>query len=457
MADADQHDPGNTDDELDLKSFYRDDADMGLEEGFRTAQGVDVEEFHRSEAGPETEYSSGPGAGAAGHLPNSLYTAPQWHPSDAAKEVQNSRGTTEEGDQPRSNAAAVATGPNAAAEAEAAPIPAGETDVPYEDVLPAEPAKLSQNPIVRFAVIGGFLGIVFGACLIGLSWVLSKPAGPYDLGPMTSNAVGLRGHLFTKWDDDKLQYRLSFEPSDPDLHTLFALAVSNPPQPLSIGIQLKDSMGFVLCTRQIVLKYDYANAAAASAPPADKADAGKPGTVAPAPPVDPAQAAAAEKQREHGKDVFQTQNGPDGQIASINAQGTIPCSGDAYGKVTNWSFTPDFPSLSEQNDLLKQQAEKRADADRASVVRKRTPSKGADKTISFSIEGDDAIMGYDPVAGVLETGTGEAFYVEKEGGQVNLAAWQAFPIRIHYRCDSTSYCTLTRVGSGAVLHARLRK
>lgn len=457
MADADQREPGSTNDELDLNNFYRDDADAHGQEYPRTTQGVDIHDFYRSDLDPETEDSSWQGAEADGQLPNSLYTAPQWHPSDAANQEQNSGGPTVDGDKPHPEAAAAQAEPNAATEAGPAPVPVAEMDGPYEEMPPAEPAKLSQNPIVRFAVIGGFLGILFGAALIGLSWLLSKPAGPYDLGPMTSNAVELKGHLFTKWDDDKLQYRLSFEPSDPDLHTLFALAVSNPPRPLSIGIQLKDSMGFVLCTREVLLKYDPAIAAAAPAPQAGTADAAKPDAVASAPPVDAAQAAAAEKQREQGKDIFQTQNGPDGQIASINAQGTIPCSGDAYGKVTNWSFTPDFPSLSEQNDLLKQQAEKKADADRATVAHKRSASRGADRTISFSIEGDDAIMGYDASAGILETGTGESFYVEKEGGQVNLAGWQAFPIRVHYRCDSTSYCTLTRTGSGAVLHARLRK
>jgi hypothetical protein len=455
MADTDQREPGNTNDERDSRGYYPESADGAGHDGSHTTQGVNFREFYRSDLDPED--SNWHGADEAGQLRSSLYTEPQWHPSDGENQTQNSGATMVDGDQPHPEPAAALAEPNAPADAEPAPDPVVEMDGPYEELPPAEPAKLSQNPIVRFAVIGGFLGILFGACLIALSWVLSKPEGPYDLGPMTSNAVGLRGHLFTKWDDDKLQYRLSFEPNDPDFHAAFALAVSNPPQPLSIGIQLKDSMGFVLCARQIALKYDSANAAAASALPAGTADAGKPGTVAPVQPVDPAQAAAMEKQREQGKDVFQTQNGPDGQIASINAQGTIPCSESAYGKVTNWSFTPDFPSLSEQSDLLKQQAAKKSDADRAAATHKRNANKTADRTISFSIEGDDAIMGYDPSAGVLETGTGESFYVEKEGGQVNLAGWQAFPIPIHYRCDSTSYCTLTRTGSGAVLHARLRK
>jgi|HubBroStandDraft_1064217.scaffolds.fasta_scaffold24748_3 hypothetical protein len=457
MADTDQQNPDGTDDDLDLRSFYRDSEDAARYDSARTALGENIGDFHRSDSDAYGRESVEQRAETDQPLPNSLYTAPQWHPGQAAEAEQNSAGAAAVPDQPPSIAATADAEPIAATEAEAAQIPPSPAARTNEEVLRAGLAKLGENPIVRFAVVGGFLGILFAACLIGLSWLLSKPAGPYDLGPMTSNAVGLRGHLFTKWDDDKLQYRLSFEPSDPDLHTLFALAVGNPPQPLSIGIQLKDSMGFVLCTREVVLKYDPAIAAAAPAPQTGTADSSKPDAVAPAPSVDAAQAAAAEKQREQGKDIFQSQNGADGQIASINAQGTIPCSEDAYGKVTNWSFTPNFPSLSEQNDLLKQESEKKADAERAAAARKRATNKPADKTLRFSIEGDDAIVGYDAGAGILESGTGESFYVDKEGGQANLAGWQAFPIRIHYRCDSTSYCTLTRAGSGVALHARLRK
>jgi hypothetical protein len=262
----------------------------------------------------------------------------------------------------------------------------------------------------------------------------------------------LKGHLFTKWEDNKLQYRLSVQPSDDDLHKAFAFAVSNPPRPLAMTVQLKDAMGFVLCTHQILLKYDPVGAAAAAAADAPPAKAGGAPAVQAA---DPAQVEAAEKQREQGKDLFQTQNGADGRIESLNAQGTMPCSSGAYEKVVAWSLIPDFPSLAEQNDLMKQQAEKRAEAERAIAARKKAAQKPVDRTLTFSIEGDNAIVGYDPGAGVLETSSAMAFYVEK--GSQNLSAWQDFPVHVHYPCDQTSYCTLTRAGGGQQLHAKLRK
>jgi hypothetical protein len=452
MADADRHDPNGSHSEPDFDRYYRDRVETGQQENARTTSGVNIRDFYLDDR-DEEEYRSS-------------YDEPRHHDSVDEDPHWRQEGSEETGGEahspPAANAAVSASGADGApadapVEALAAEGEWVEPEAAPEEDVPAAPAKLAENPVVRFAAIGGLLGILFGAAMIGLAWLLGKPDGPYDLGTVTSNAVGLKGHLFTKWDDDELQYRLAFEPSDSSLHSAFAVAVSNPPRPLSIGIQLKDAMGFVVCTRDIVLKYEPAVAAAAApaVPGAVKGGDGSSGTPAP-PPMDAAQLAAGEKQREQGKDVFQPQNGADGQVAAINAQGVIPCSDKAYAKVVAWGFTPDFPSLTEQSTLLKQQSDKQSEEHNL-AAHKRSTAKPPDKTLRFSIEGDDSIVGYDPSSGVLEGESGEDFFVEKEAGLTNLAAWRDFPIRIHYRCDQTSLCTLTRPESGTLLHARLRR
>jgi len=466
MADADHDDKREHRDDLDLSRFYREDPGRGGPESAQSSRPLDAFDYHRPDEdnyGPDgqsdhdqyahDQYAQDQyvrdayGHEYAGHAdgyhegeepqelsPDFLPTfdsAPAWHPARAAEELA------------RAQAAEAAR----AAEAAAAEQAAVALESPVEDEPEPEvahsvqpqtvqlvpglkiPANWKQNPIVRFAVVGGFLGIVFGACLIGFAWLFAKPEGPYDLGNATLTAVGLKGHLYTKWEDDKLQYRLSMEPSDSEYLPGLTFALKNPPHPLSFGIQLKDAMGFVLCTREIVLKYN---------------------------PAAPA-LLAAESQREQGKDIVQEMIGSDGQIASLVAQGQIPCSDKAYGKVVAWNLTPDFPSLTEQKDLMKQQAEREANEERQAAARRRGPQKNADKTLTFSIEGDDSVVGYDATSNVLETGTGESFYIDKKELAAGSVANWPFPVRIHYRCDQTSFCTLIRAGSGTALHAKMRR
>lgn len=443
MADADHQDPGGSSDDLDLKAFYRDNPDAAPPK--RTTQSIDIKDYLRPEDAGEQASQSAP-ASSPEQLAHSLYSPPQYHPADAAAALAKgeSGGAPEQPETPPAIAPAANDAAGVAAEQAQGPDPNQPHPADaYEgnaEALPPAPPLAGSNPIVRFAAIGALLGVGVGVIAIGFSWMTRKPPEPYDLGTSTSTAVGLRGHLFTKWDDDKLQYRVTFEPADKDLHRAFALAVSNPPHPLSIGIQLKDAMGFVLCTREIALRYDSAAAAAQQSPA-----------------VDMAQLAAQEKQREQGKDMFQSQPGADGLVQSISAQGQMPCSDAAYSKAVAWGFTPDFPTLAEQNDQVKQEVEKQATIERAVAARKHPQAKAPEKTLVFSIEGDESIVGYDPSAGMFETNSDVSFLVDKDNGQANLAAWQQFPIRVHYHCDQTSYCTLMRTGGGAPLRARLHR
>lgn len=451
MADEHGQDPNEFINQAELRGLYRDGPDPEGPSIAHTPQKRDIRDYYLPDDEPyadEEHLLTEPH-----HAPDLVDHEEQWHPEKAAEALALAQAEPVIDAVPQPATAAITDLQAQSAEIlEPTDEAIGPPDEPGKPLLQPQPAKWDKSPIVRFAAIGGFLGIVFGACLIGFTWLFGKPDGPYDLGNSFSTAVGLKGHLYTKWDDDKVQYRLSFEPTEPKTAPAFALAVSNPPRPLSISIQLKDAMGFVLCSRDIALKYDPTASASAPGP----ADTGKSGST-PATPVDMAQLFAAENQREQGKDLFQPLNGPDGQIASINAQGQIPCTDKAYSKVVGWGFTPDFPSLTEQTETIKQQVAKQVEEVRQAAARKRGPQKPVDKTITFSIEGDDSIMGYDPTVGLLETGTGDSFYIEKDASATIMSAWQAFPIRVHYRCDSTSFCTLTQVSSGAVLHARRRR
>lgn len=246
------------------------------------------------------------------------------------------------------------------------PPPTVEPPVPRPTLLEVwipRIRKFAESPTRVYAAAGVGLGILFGITIAAISWHINNPNGPYDLRSVTSSAAGLKGHLFLKWDK-KLQYRLTFEPSEPEQLAGFSIAVTSSPRPLSINIQLKDAQGFVLCAKDVLLQYDARKAAALAAPnpeaEAGNTDAGKISNDQLAQGISIAQLEAQEPERELDKDIFKNQIGPDGQIASISAQGDIPCSGKAYENTSYWSFSPGFPSLAEQGKLLKRQAEIRA-------------------------------------------------------------------------------------------------
>lgn len=460
MADADQQDPTGKNEELDLKSFIRPSTDAEWLELARKTGDLDLKNFYRTPEEAErlqaarstakidiNDYYRPPGAEAEELTGVTSEAEQQPRISPYALPENHDSAFVPEDVQPRQLGSGVS--PEAAPRLVA--LPGGQLQQ-----VPAEVAKLPENPLYRIAAIGAMGGVMFGVVLIFVSWIIGNPSGPYDLGAVTSNAVGLKGHLFTKWGDKGLEYRLGFEPSGPERQAGFALAVANPPRPLSIEFQLKDAMGFVLCSKDILLKYDPATALAPVPPAAEngKKGAADQADLEAARQADLSRMQVEEAQREQGKDIFEEQRGPDGQIAAINAQDGIPCSKKSYERISMWSFSPDFPSIDEQDAMVKQQAEAQANPEHVSTAHKKAAKKPAEKGLDFAIEGDDVLVGYDASTGVLETGTGQAFYVDK---QANMAGWQVFPLRIHYRCEQVAGCTIVRAGSGAELHARLRR
>lgn len=313
---------------------------------------------------------------------------------------------------------------------------------PSHESLTERLRRFTENTTRFYTTIGVGLGVVLGVT-IAVFLLTGTPEGRNDMGPVISDATGLKGHLYIKWEKT-LKYRLIFETIYPEEQAGFALAVSNPLYPLTFEIHLQDAQGLNLCSREIVLKYDARSAAATDANflkmPASR---------------DFAQLDAAEQEREQDKDIFHNQIAADGQVAAINAQGEIPCSAKAYEKTTQWSFTTNFPSLSEQDEWLKRQQEMRANADQGSAAHKKA-AKPAVKLVPFSIEGDDAIVEFDVKRGVIETSSRNTFYFDKTSTGSANPVWQEYPVNIHFRCSRSLDCTLMHAGAGA-LRAKLRR
>jgi hypothetical protein len=315
---------------------------------------------------------------------------------------------------------------------------------PSHEPLTERLRRFAENPTRFYATIGIGLGVLLGV-ILAVFLLTGSPEGRYDLGPVTSSAMGLKGHLYINWEKT-LHYRLTFGASDPELQADFASVVANPPRPLSIVIQLQNAEGIVLCYREIVLKYDAQSAATTAANLPNK------------PPlaIDLAQLKAQEQEREQGRDVFQNQIAPDGQAAIINAQGEIPCSMKAYEKTTQWNFSANFPTIAEQDELLERQHGMRTNAAQGSAAHKTAARKAAVKLLPFTIEGDDAIVEFDVNRGVIETSGRKTFLVDKTSMGSASPVWQDYPVNIHFRCDQRSDCTLMHAGAGA-LRVKLRR
>jgi hypothetical protein len=337
--------------------------------------------------------------------------------------------------------------PDVNAEAEAQKPASGPPtpQPPSHESLTERIQRFAENPTRFYATIGVGVGVLIGVIFAVVSLLTGSPEGRNDMGPVISDGTGLKGHLYIKWKKT-LQYHLTFETIYPEQQAGFALAVANSPRPLSIVIELQDAQGSVLCNREIVLKYDARSAAATAENLPNKPPAA----------IDLAQLQAEEQEREQGKDIFQNQIAPDGQVVALNAQGEIPCSAKDYEKTTQWNFSTNFPSLAEQEEWLERRQGKRANAAQRSAAHKKAAAKAAVKLLPFSIEGDDMIVEFDVNSGVIETSGRNTFFFDKSNMVSANPVWQEYPVNIHFRCDRNSDCTLMHAGAGA-LRAKMKR
>jgi len=349
-----------------------------------------------------------------------------------------------------------------------------QTPVPPSDgASKRKGGKSMASPTRMYAAIGVGLGLLVVLVLVVYFLLPAGTDGTSDMGPFTADDYGLKGHLITKWDE-KIEYKLTIEPGAPEQRAAFANAVSNSPRPLSFDIQLKDPFGAVLCSNTVLVKFDprkaTTGAASGAGPRNGKAGHANAAGNQVAQGVDLDRLELKEMDREHGNDIFQNDVGPDGQIASISAQGSIPCTKKQYFGSATWGFTADFPTADQQAELLNPGAGtstngvppaggdasgKSSDAAKP-VVTKRNKREPLPAATSFYIEGDDAIVGYDASQGIVETNTGKAFLIDKIAGVASAIKGRDFPIAIHYRCDQMGACTFAGAGLG-VQRARLRR
>ncbi|MFZ0742876.1 MAG: hypothetical protein WAM85_00625, partial [Terracidiphilus sp.] len=306
-----------------------------------------------------------------------------------------------------------------------------------ETEVPAPPkSKRSEYLVLLIGV--GVLAVAAFFLFTPKRLKLPPPSDSDDLGAGVSDADGLKGHLVARWQGG-VKYQLQIQPLDPRENSSFAFVMTRPPEPISINIRILDSSGFALCGKEIVLPFDPGNSATSAARPADLQIR-----------------QAMEEERERGKDIFQNQVGSDGQIAAINAQGSLPCSADQYKHFDYWDFSTNFPTIDEQGQLMNHA--QYAGAQAVNEARKTARRKAVKKIQSaFYIEGDDRITGYEAASGALETSENRTFYIGRKSDQSAAAAWASSFAHIHYKCDQHANCALQRAGASTIIDGRMNE
>jgi len=317
-----------------------------------------------------------------------------------------------------------------------------------------------------YVALAAGLGVLTSLAVVAFVLMPGKSADPsYDMGSVTSISNGLKAHLITNWGV-QLGYKLTIEPSDPAQLDAFATAINKPPQPLSVNLQLKDVSGTVLCDTSILLKYDPLRDIPNVVVPASPGTATKKNvkideSVQTQAEVDQALNKARllgqELNREHGLDMFQPVTGEDGQISYIAAQGTIPCTKKQYQSTASWAFVTNFPSVLQSVGPQNSDSFDNLESFGGAPARNGNPNSAADRKAThrvplpnshFSLEQDDALVGFQPATGVVETRGGKSFLVEKRDQVASSLKGVDFPVPIHYRCDQLGACALAGLHVG---------
>jgi len=310
---------------------------------------------------------------------------------------------------------------------------------PVED--PQAEAKQAKSKRAR-ALLPILLILVLGGLALLVIPKLTKSKAPLlyvDLGTRRFDSAGLGARLIARWQG-AMGYQLYIDPIDPQQAAGFQAVTVNPPHPVSVVIRLLDATGAVQCQKEVVLPT-----------PAPLAD-----STAPSQALAQAQAQALVPMQTTSGDTVQNIAGPDGQIAEVTVSGGLPCSLAQYQSLTTWQFFTNFPTLDEQNAWLKHQ---KLDA-LAKGRRSGSAAGGSGFTpriqhLPAAIDDDDVIVGENPLRGTVDTQGGRVFLVGVSSLRNRTAEWQSFPAAIHFRCEKTGTCILTRVNSRTTLQARL--
>ena len=68
----------------------------------------------------------------------------------------------------------------------------------------------------------------------------------------------------------------------------------------------------------------------------------------------------------------------------------------------------------------------------------------ASKPTNFIIQGDATVADYDATLGMITTDEGKNFVIDKTAGASAASSWEDYHSNVHYRCDGSRTCTLTR-------------
>jgi hypothetical protein len=288
--------------------------------------------------------------------------------------------------------------------------------------------KIALFPILAIAALAGF-----GFLAIPRLFKPKTIAAYVDLGARRFDPAGLGGRMVARWQG-RASYQLFIDPLDPQQAASFQAVAENPPHPISIVIRLLDASGKVACQKEIQLPN-----------PSLAAD-----TSGPEHAMLPMQSGSG--------DIVQNIAGSDGMIAEITMSGGLPCSQEEYQSLTGWDFYTNFPTLSDQAEWLKHHpigsAYGASGRGPGSAGGRRGYNPRA-RHLPAPIDGDDMIVGDDPLRGTIDTSGGRVFWVGAGGLRYRSAEWQEFPAPVHYRCEKTGSCVLTRENSRTMLQARL--
>ena len=321
-------------------------------------------------------------------------------------------------------------------------VPPQQTDqsglYSFRHSIEAPPVELAQRqkksppvPLATILVVMAFLALIALAFYAVPSLLQPKAPEPYiDMGSQRYDPAGLSGRLIARWEQQSGggSFQFFLDPIDPQQVASFAAVAQDPSRQLSVTLRIRDADGLVACQKQILFPASVAHT---------------PGTKFVAPP---------EPRQTQTGDNVQNMTGEDGQVAEIDITGPLPCPAKAYTTFKSWDFFTNFPTVAEQDDWLRHE--------KGLSAKGHGGNNGLSSQIEHlptAIEGDDVIVADNPSRGTVETSGGRVFFLGVAGMRNRTLDWQVFPASIHFRCDKSGSCVLTRSGSHASLQARLLK
>jgi hypothetical protein len=304
--------------------------------------------------------------------------------------------------------------------------------VEAEDKLPAPP-KTNLRLIIMLGLLVS--GVAAMLVYFGMNWLKPKPQALYvDLGTQRYDPAGLGGRLIVEYTGDA-GYKFTVDPLDSTMIPSFQATIANPPHAITFTLKMLDKSEGVVCQKDVVIPGQ----------PEGSGDFDQ-------------TAALAQRTLPTGETMQNV--AVNGQIGETMINGSLGCNLDAFKKIVAWEFTTDFPPLATQKDWEKHEETVKAEAKRAKSGKPDPQTIGGYtfvRSLPTTVEADDVIVGDNPAKGIVVTSSGRAFLVGSKVLVNPALDWQIFPADVHYRCDRTAMCMVTRLSSRTAVRAHLMK